>query len=153
MIFSYLLNMQSHPSWVCGLKRAFRGNKPLLDGHTLRGCVDWNIKNPLLCRIWVVTPFVGVWIETGIIEDTGGSMFSHTLRGCVDWNNIWWFYRKTRLWSHPSWVCGLKQLMLHGLVLRLRSHPSWVCGLKLNHVSPFKFGFSVTPFVGVWIET
>ena len=21
MIFSYLLNMQSHPSWVCGLKR------------------------------------------------------------------------------------------------------------------------------------
>ena len=22
MIFSYLLNMQSHPSWVCGLKRA-----------------------------------------------------------------------------------------------------------------------------------
>ena len=22
MIFSYLLNMQSHPSWVCGLKPA-----------------------------------------------------------------------------------------------------------------------------------
>ena len=22
MIFSYLLNMQSHPSWVCGLKLA-----------------------------------------------------------------------------------------------------------------------------------
>ena len=21
MIFSYLLNMQSHPSWVCGLKQ------------------------------------------------------------------------------------------------------------------------------------
>ena len=43
MIFSYLLNMQSHPSWVCGLK-------PVVGRHgvTLVG----------------VTPFVGVWIET-----------------------------------------------------------------------------------------
>ena len=62
MIFSYLLNMQSHPSWVCGLKRfdevIFRkydkshpswvcGLKLLatlapnsLECHTLRGCVD-----------------------------------------------------------------------------------------------------------------
>ena len=23
MIFSYLLNMQSHPSWVCGLKHLY----------------------------------------------------------------------------------------------------------------------------------
>ena len=27
MIFSYLLNMQSHPSWVCGLK--------LVENHTI----------------------------------------------------------------------------------------------------------------------
>ena len=62
MIFSYLLNMQSHPSWVCGLKP---GNATITVGgqkshpswvcglkqtklylqkeefcHTLRGCVD-----------------------------------------------------------------------------------------------------------------
>ena len=43
MIFSYLLNMQSHPSWVCGLK---------LDVVAVFG-------QPL-----EVTPFVGVWIET-----------------------------------------------------------------------------------------
>ena len=40
MIFSYLQNMQSHPSWVCGLKL---GNM-IISGinvcHTLRGCVD-----------------------------------------------------------------------------------------------------------------
>ena len=43
MIFSYLLNMQSHPSWVCGLKQS--------DRH-----ID---------VAWIpVTPFVGVWIET-----------------------------------------------------------------------------------------
>ena len=43
MIFSYLLNMQSHPSWVCGLKQE-KGE---------------------ICVLWrYVTPFVGVWIET-----------------------------------------------------------------------------------------
>ena len=62
MIFSYLLNMQSHPSWVCGLKLfcrdvysccyrshpswvcglklLARGLQVANDRHTLRGCVD-----------------------------------------------------------------------------------------------------------------
>ena len=40
MIFSYLLNMQSHPSWVCGLKQSIRQVLTDLTGHTLRGCVD-----------------------------------------------------------------------------------------------------------------
>ena len=43
MIFSYLLNMQSHPSWVCGLKQNL---------------------DPKLQPLKYVTPFVGVWIET-----------------------------------------------------------------------------------------
>lgn len=43
MIFSYLLNMQSHPSWVCGLKRSVQESE-----------------RPVRC----VTPFVGVWNET-----------------------------------------------------------------------------------------
>ena len=43
MIFSYLLNMQSHPSWVCGLKPP----------NNMRLDIAAN-----------VTPFVGVWIET-----------------------------------------------------------------------------------------
>ena len=40
MIFSYLLNMQSHPSWVCGLKQATRETNAANLSHTLRGCVD-----------------------------------------------------------------------------------------------------------------
>ena len=40
MIFSYLLNMQSHPSWVCGLKHIEVTNTTPCLGHTLRGCVD-----------------------------------------------------------------------------------------------------------------
>ena len=33
------------------------------------------------------------------------------------------------------------------------SHPSWVCGLKLSTLSGIAGAVSVTPFVGVWIET
>ena len=40
MIFSYLLNMQSHPSWVCGLKQPSHLVDEVADSHTLRGCVD-----------------------------------------------------------------------------------------------------------------
>ena len=40
MIFSYLLNMQSHPSWVCGLKLQNSNFEFAPDCHTLRGCVD-----------------------------------------------------------------------------------------------------------------
>ena len=40
MIFSYLQNMQSHPSWVCGLKRISTGVRIEHVSHTLRGCVD-----------------------------------------------------------------------------------------------------------------
>ncbi len=40
MIFSYLLNMQSHPSWVCGLKLVTLEWDAVSEGHTLRGCVD-----------------------------------------------------------------------------------------------------------------
>ena len=41
MIFSYLLNMQSHPSWVCGLKHLIiTVSLFAIVSHTLRGCVD-----------------------------------------------------------------------------------------------------------------
>ena len=40
MIFSYLLNMQSHPSWVCGLKHLENYDFVTPSSHTLRGCVD-----------------------------------------------------------------------------------------------------------------
>ena len=57
----------SHPSWVCGLKL---------------------LTENLLHRLVVVTPFVGVWIET--------DQKSH---------------QKDTETSHPSWVCGLKHVV------------------------------------------
>ena len=43
LIYNMLLDIESHPAWVCGLKRS--------SGHTIA------VKYP-------VTPCVGVWIET-----------------------------------------------------------------------------------------
>ena len=63
MIFSYLLNMQSHPSWVCGLKLYLAQRKAA--GAS-------------------VTPFVGVWIETELGKFLIKALTGHTLRGCVD---------------------------------------------------------------------
>ena len=79
---------QSHPVWVCGLKLIIYHFIFCFDGHTLYGCVDWNLSLlalflslyshtlygcvdwnlPALRRVtvWRVTPCMGVWIETGI---------------------------------------------------------------------------------------
>ena len=57
--------MQSHPSWVCGLKHIQSiGEADIFLCHTLRGCVDWNLVAQTEDGCHYVTPFVGVWIET-----------------------------------------------------------------------------------------
>ena len=40
MIFRHLLNMQSHPTWVRGLKLSTRLHNGSKQRRTLRGCVD-----------------------------------------------------------------------------------------------------------------
>ena len=107
-----------------------RVNASVLSGHTLRGCVDWNKEEPAAESLPLVTPFVGVWIET---KETGKGQ-----------NNIG---------SHPSWVCGLKPNRVIKKYNRKTSHPSWVCGLKLISSYHSIGTTEVTPFVGVWIET
>ena len=105
-------------------------NTPRKYSHTLRGCVDWNLKTSKSSSLnrqshpsWVcglkqkweeycapacnVTPFVGVWIETAFRIDA---------------------LRQNQ--SHPSWVCGLKHVKCKLWNYKLESHPSWVCGLK-----------------------
>ncbi len=54
----------SHPAWVCGLKRWTAKRIRAIEGHTLRGCVDWNSLVIGRLLFLVVTPCVGVWIET-----------------------------------------------------------------------------------------
>ena len=41
LIYNMLLDIESHPAWVCGLKRYLLSlNQWKLFSHTLRGCVD-----------------------------------------------------------------------------------------------------------------
>ncbi len=107
MIFSYLLNMQSHPSWVCGLKQLavtkadgaadvtpFVGvwieTRSSYTTYSEEGShPSWvcglklivHLNKLISCQ---VTPFVGVWIETTWAVMLSKPSDSHTLRGCVD---------------------------------------------------------------------
>ena len=40
LIYNMLLDIESHPAWVCGLKHGTRPEYKKAMGHTLRGCVD-----------------------------------------------------------------------------------------------------------------
>ena len=79
--------LQSHPSWVCGLKhRNPNLNRRIAKSHPSWVCGlkhQWEIESKESLQ---VTPFVGVWIETKV---TDGNMQEYVR-------------------SHPSWVCGLK---------------------------------------------
>ena len=77
--------------------------------------------------------------------------------------------------SHPTWVRGLKLMVMHHVIVSTRSHPTWVRGLKHNRAKLsgnhpmshptwvrglklllFEQSHSVlvvAPYVGAWIET
>ena len=40
LIYNMLLDIESHPAWVCGLKQDDVRSVWTYFGHTLRGCVD-----------------------------------------------------------------------------------------------------------------
>ena len=40
LIYNMLLDIESHPAWVCGLKLCPSFEQHILESHTLRGCVD-----------------------------------------------------------------------------------------------------------------
>ena len=40
LIYNMLLDIESHPAWVCGLKHRDRARWEKYLCHTLRGCVD-----------------------------------------------------------------------------------------------------------------
>ena len=40
LIYNMLLDIESHPAWVCGLKHIHLCHSTQYKCHTLRGCVD-----------------------------------------------------------------------------------------------------------------
>ena len=85
LIYNMLLDIESHPTWVCGLK-------PIVVT-----CVDLRNQVTPYVGVWIettitssfaastiVTPYVGVWIETMEASSYTKAIMCHTLRGCVD---------------------------------------------------------------------
>ena len=110
LIYNMLLDIESHPAWVCGLKQ--RNISSRRNG-------------------WNVTPCVGVWIETFIFSE---QTEEREVTPCV---GVWieTILRKKNCCpclSHPAWVCGLKHFTVKDDSGSPVSHPAWVCGLKLN---------------------
>ena len=65
LIYNMLLDIESHPAWVCGLKR----KKTLAaqkkeESHPAWVCGLKLYRNSHVLRMDIVTPCVGVWIET-----------------------------------------------------------------------------------------
>ena len=166
--------MQSHPAWVCGLKLAIQDmDKSLafvtpcvgvwietlkfqclelpVDCHTLRGCVDWNLPCYKRTSQLHVTPCVGVWIETFTnLRLTG----SHLVTPCVGvWiETLLLLLNGSSLLSHPAWVCGLKLWLRHNIKIRWRHTLRGCVDWNYHRVWVVRL-WTVTPCVGVWIET
>ena len=86
LIYNMLLDIESHPAWVCGLKLSrLLVVLALSMSHPawVCGLKQWNVV--LSEAEEAVTPCVGVWIETE--SERRNTPLSE---------------------SHPAWVCGLK---------------------------------------------
>ena len=121
-------------------------------GHTLRGCVDWNLhstaKNTV--HFWSHPSWV-CGLKRPAIDDRLATL-SHTLRGCVDWNyNSWvpWSLQEVTPFVGVWIETALGATRISAIICHtLRGCVDWNSWCKLEHTI-----CCVTPFVGVWIET
>ena len=110
-------------------------------------------RNYSMQRGAVVTPCMGVWIETWHSTWNPITSSGHTLYGCVDWN-LRLTVMRLGLRCHTLYGCvDWNVYCCHILISYCVSHPVWVCGLKLIAFSIKGGREKVTPCMGVWIET
>ena len=128
--FPLLAYHKSLPMWECGLKR---------NCHNL---TDEEVH---------VTPHVGVWIETLVSVPAVATTSSLPMWEC-GLKLIQSLTLSLLHMSLPMWECGLKHAILSNDVVCLGSLPMWECGLKPSKPMPLP-AHTVTPHVGVWIET
>ena len=87
LIYNMLLDIESHPAWVCGLKRLQQCGVVRQGVVMVTPCVGVWIETEaqqVLNKYLDVTPCVGVWIETKNTNVLKNMEYCHTLRGCVD---------------------------------------------------------------------
>ena len=97
----------SHPTWVCGLKQYQLEQKTEQLVTPYVGVWIETSKIRIGAELDIVTPYVGVWIET-------------SQKRCVRWKN-----------GVTPYVGVWIETGISGLLRMIRpSHPTWVCGLK-----------------------
>ena len=79
----------------------------------------------------LVTPYVGVWIETEI------SRLGRNLMQVTPYVGVW-----IETWAHVTGISPKRKSLL-----------MWECGLKQGLTRFSNNPYLVTPYVGVWIET
>ena len=135
----------------CGLKphsgKLWKANK----SHSLCGSVDWNLNVVWIRKMFKVTPYAGVWIETVEAERENGLQMSLLMRECGLKHFLEWWDKQCPV-SLLMRECGLKHqrgrpktsLWCHSLC----GSVDWnSCeGCRSEH-------WGVTPYAGVWIET
>ena len=148
----YIIRITSHPVWVCGLKQLSRLVYEVANGHTLYGCVDWNLCIGVAwthqdchtlygCVDWNHFSLAGV-----------GCAKSHTLYGCVDWNSTVSEVSPCSV-SHTLYGCVDWNRAQRRQQRRRAGHTLYGC-VDWNPGVDFKVSLkNVTPCMGVWIET
>ena len=122
----------------------------------------------------IVTPCVGVWIETGETVKGRVAKPRHTLRGCVDWNGhgdnmfhsrtvtpcvgVWIETNSFSWWSRTNGSHTLRGCVdwnghLPLGVLFLDVTPCVGVWIETARAWNYRYRLEVTPCVGVWIET
>ena len=64
LIYNMLLDIESHPAWVCGLKPSWEAARAARPVTPCVGVWIETIMHPRQTGQGIVTPCVGVWIET-----------------------------------------------------------------------------------------
>ena len=85
LIYNMLLDIESHPTWVCGLKQVSLNevNSEFMVTPYVGVWIETTITSSFAAST-IVTPYVGVWIETMEASSYTKAIMCHTLRGCVD---------------------------------------------------------------------
>ena len=143
-------------------------------GHSLCGSVDWNTRFVIIsANFWIVTPFVGVWIEiirnqylhvvvgvtpfVGVWIEIDGKWIENTADIVTPFVGVWIeirFLRKDERHHRRHSLCGSVDWngKKHKSKIYRKGHS--LCGsVDWNYLPTIhKQYIWVTPFVGVWIE-
>ena len=90
--------------------------------------IETTLSTATLSALWVA-PYVGAWIETISITRQGKPfMVAPYVGAWIETCNK----RRAQIFtmSHPTWVRGLKHIMVLYEFDNYESHPTWVRGLK-----------------------